>query len=78
MTAARLKKGTAQSFILANSERIYVNLSWYDSAVNSCSYIVYIVSVSVVASVEVNKVSVRVSSETSVEENSNVNVSADC
>ena len=30
MTAARLKKGTAQLFRLANSARIFVNSSWYD------------------------------------------------
>ena len=28
---ARLKKGTAQSFILANLARIFINMSWYDS-----------------------------------------------
>ena len=30
MAAARLRKGTAQGFILANSERIFINLCWYD------------------------------------------------
>ena len=30
LTAARLKKGTAQWFRLANSGRIFFNLSWYD------------------------------------------------
>ena len=31
LTAARLKKGTAQRFGLANLVRIFFNLSWYDS-----------------------------------------------
>ena len=30
LTAAQLKKGTAQGFKLANSARISINLSWYD------------------------------------------------
>ena len=30
LTAARLKKGTAQWFRLANSARIFINLSWYE------------------------------------------------
>ena len=30
LTSARLKKGTTQWFRLANSARIYINLSWYD------------------------------------------------
>ena len=30
LTAARLKNGTAQGFRLANSARIFFNLSWYD------------------------------------------------
>ena len=30
LTAARLKKGTAHWFILANSARIFINLSWCD------------------------------------------------
>ena len=30
LTAARLKKVTAKSFRLANSARIFVNLSWCD------------------------------------------------
>ena len=30
LTAARLKKGTAQWFMFANSARIFINLSWYD------------------------------------------------
>ena len=30
LTAARLKKGTAQSFRLANSARIFIDLCWYD------------------------------------------------
>ena len=30
LTAARLKKGTAQSCRLANSARTFFNLSWYD------------------------------------------------
>ena len=29
LAAARLKKGTAQSFRLANSVRVFVGLSWY-------------------------------------------------
>ena len=32
--AARLKKGTAQSFRPANLARIFINLSWYDVTVN--------------------------------------------
>ena len=30
LTAARLKKGTAQWFRLANSSHIFINLSWYE------------------------------------------------
>ena len=30
LTTARPKKGTAHSFRLANSARIFINLSWYD------------------------------------------------
>ena len=30
LTAARLKKGTAQWFWLANSASIFINLSWYE------------------------------------------------
>ena len=30
LTAARLKKGTAQWLRLANSARIFINLSWYE------------------------------------------------
>ena len=30
LTAVRLKKGTAQLFRLANSARIFINLSWYE------------------------------------------------
>ena len=30
LTGARLKKGTAQWFRLANSARIFINLSWYE------------------------------------------------
>ena len=30
LTAVRLKKGTAQSFELANLTRILINWSWYD------------------------------------------------
>ena len=30
LTAVRLKKGTAQWFRLANSARIFINLSWYE------------------------------------------------
>ena len=30
LTAARLKKGTAQWFRLANSASIFINLSWYE------------------------------------------------
>ena len=30
LTAARLKKNTAQGFRLANSARIFINLCWYD------------------------------------------------
>ena len=30
LTAARLKKCTAQRFRLANSARIFINLGWYD------------------------------------------------
>ena len=33
LTVARLKKGTAQSFRLANSARIFINLSLYDISV---------------------------------------------
>ena len=31
LTAARLKKGTAQLLRLANLARIFINLRWYDS-----------------------------------------------
>ena len=30
LEAARLKKGTAQWFRVANLARIFINLSWYD------------------------------------------------
>ena len=35
LTAARLKKDTAQWFRLANSARIFIKLSWYDYTTKS-------------------------------------------
>ena len=35
LTAAQLKKSTAQLFRLANSARIFFNLSWYDITYNT-------------------------------------------
>ena len=46
MAAARLKKGTAQLFRLANLARIFVNLSLYDSTVYTvqCTCLLYLLT----------------------------------
>ena len=42
LTAARLKKGTAQLFRTVKSARIFINLSWYDSiAILHKSYFIF-------------------------------------